>query len=158
MCQPVALYQPIALPPDFDGIDMIALAKTAHQPCERCGRSGGVIVRDGGVFCEHCGFNSQPRVAAKLKHRRRIAAKVKRERRAAAERRPVRVRVMPMPTSTRPREHRAASRGNGGGRDGSGKRDDGGGGGDDDGGGGSDPPPPPQRSRAGRVLERGRQP
>jgi len=63
MCQPVALYQPIALPPDFDGIDMIALAKTAHQPCERCGRSGGVIVRDGGVFCEHCGFNSQPRVA-----------------------------------------------------------------------------------------------
>jgi len=135
MCQPVALYQPIALLPDFDGINMIALATTATEPCEHCGHKHSVIVRDGGVFCEHCGFNSQPRVAAKLKHRRRVAAKVKRERRAAAERRPVRVRVM------RPREHRAASRGNGGGRDGSGKRDDGSGSDSDGDGGGGEPPP-----------------
>jgi len=146
MCQPVALYQPIALPPDFDGVDMIALAKTVTQPCEHCGHKHdgvGVIVRDGSVFCERCGFNSQARVAAKLKHRRRAAAKVKRGRRALARRRPERVR---------PRERRrAAPHVNGGGRDGTGQRDDGSG--DSDGGG----EPPPPRSRDVHVLERRRQ-
>jgi uncharacterized Zn finger protein (UPF0148 family) len=143
------MYEPIALPADFDGVDMLAVAATLAQPCSRCGHkhSGGVIVRDGSVLCQHCGFNSQARVAAKLKHRRRAAAKAKRERRARAKR-PERVRViMPMPTSTRrPREHRAAPHG----RDG-GTRDDGGGDGDSDGGGGEPPPPRSGAPFSGRV-------
>jgi uncharacterized Zn finger protein (UPF0148 family) len=145
------MYEPIALPADFDGVDMLAVAATLAQPCSRCGHkhSGGVIVRDGSVLCQHCGFNSQARVAAKLKHRRRAAAKVKRERRAAAKR-PERMRGLPFSSSSRSRGRTRAPRRRVGTSRHCGRAPPG------DDGGGAEPPGP--RSGGVRVLERWRRP
>ena len=84
--------KPIALPADFNGIDMVALAKMVTQPCEHCGRKHngvGLAVDGGRVFCQHC-------------HKQVLAGKrPRRTRYVSATRRRSVVRVTPMPMTPR---------------------------------------------------------